>query len=101
MTDPDAGLADRIAAALRQERQRELEASTNPPPPRPVAPVPDWLFGPRHRELDARRSQEREARRADEEDAPPEVLAPLADPSDLPPAVERCPWCNAVKAVEP
>lgn len=56
--DPDAGLADRIAAALRQERQRELKASINPPPPRPVAPVPDWLFGPRHRELDAERSRD-------------------------------------------
>lgn len=100
MTDPDAGLADRIAAALRQERQRELEASTNPPPPRPVAPVPDWLFGPRHREMDARRSQEREAER-DAEEEPGEVLAALAPPSEPPPAVERCPWCNAAKAVEP
>ncbi len=53
--DPDAGLADRIAAALRQERQRELKASINPPPPRPVAPVPDWLFGPDHRKRGAAR----------------------------------------------
>ena len=51
----DRGLAERIAAALRQERAAELAARANPPPPRPVAPVPDWLFGPDHRKRDAER----------------------------------------------
>lgn len=56
----DAGLAERIAARLHAD----LEASRQPAAPRPPpAPVPDWLFGPRHRELDAARRAAAEAAR--------------------------------------
>ena len=81
--DPDAGLADRIAAALREEHA----ASLRPAAPRPpAAPVPDWLFGPRHRELDAQRRAAAEATRR----APPPAQA--AQPAA--PALPRlCPCC--------
>ena len=78
--DRDAGLADRIAAALRQERRRELEAAAHPPILRPIAMVPDWLFGPRHREMDARRTREREAIAADDARQP-----------------DACPTCGRVR----
>lgn len=56
----DEDLRAAIAASLRASYQAELDARVNQPPPRPVAPVPDWLFGPRHRELDAQRRAERD-----------------------------------------
>lgn len=79
--DPDAGLADRIAAALREEHA----ASLRPAAPRPpAAPVPDWLFGPRHRELDAQRRAAAEAARHE--------LPVLAKPA-APPLPRLCPCC--------
>lgn len=77
----DAGLAERIAAALRAD----LEASRQPAAPRPpAAPVPDWLFGPRHRELDAQRRAAAEAARHE--------LPVLAKPA-APPLPRLCPCC--------
>lgn len=86
----DAGLAERIAAALRAD----LEASRQPAAPRPpAAPVPDWLFGPRHRELDvARRAAAEAARQA----LPAEAITGYAVPV-TPEATEAprptCPCC--------
>ena len=79
MTDPDAGLADRIAAQLRTERQAELGRAAMPKPP----PAPDWLFGPRHKELDRARREAAEAARHE--------LPALAEPEV--PAALRCPCC--------
>ena len=87
----DRGLAERIAAALRRERAAELAARANPPPPRPTGPVPDWLFGPRHRAMDAIRTAARDAARSIVVE--PEVLPDLAPPSVAAPA-EHCPWCR-------
>ena len=55
MSRSDDDLAAAIAASLRASYQAELDARVNQPPPRPVAPVPDWLFGPDHRKRDAER----------------------------------------------
>ena len=60
--DHDAGLADRIAQALRTERAAEL-AAASAPPRAPAPEPPAWLFGPRHRELDAQRRAAAEAAR--------------------------------------
>lgn len=81
-TDDDLRAA--IAASLRASYQAEQAARANPPPPRPVAPVPDWLFGPRHRELDAARRATAEAARHE--------LPPLAEPET--PAAECCRSCG-------
>ena len=70
--DADVGLADRIAAALRTERAAEL-AAASAPPPATVPEPPAWLFGPRHRELDAQRRAATEAARH----APAAPAAPL------------------------
>jgi len=70
--DPDAGLADRIAAALRAERTAEL-AAASAPPRTPAPEPPAWLFGPHHRELDAQRRAAAEAARH----APAAPAAPL------------------------
>ncbi len=86
--DHDAGLAERIAAALREE----YAASLTPPPPKPpAAPVPDWLFGPRHRELDRQRQEAAEAARHEL----PALAAP-AEPAPAPvdPPAHLCPWCR-------
>lgn len=81
--DADAGLADRIAQALRTERAAELVAASAPP--RAPAPEPPaWLFGPRHRELDAQRRAAAEAARHE----PPELDQPAA-----PPLPRLCPCC--------
>lgn len=80
MSRSDDDLAAAIAASLRASYQAELDARATPPPPRPVVPVPDWLFGPRHRELDAQRLAERERARA----------APPAEPAAPRPT---CPCC--------
>lgn len=77
----DEDLAAAIAASLRASYEAELAARANPPPPRAAAPVPDWLFGPRHRELDALRVAERERARTAEP-------APVAAP-----ARPTCPCC--------
>ena len=55
MSRSDDDLAAAIAASLRASYQAELDARVNQPPPRPVAPVPDWLFGPDHRKRGAAR----------------------------------------------
>lgn len=81
-TDDDLRAA--IAASLRASYQAEQAARANPPPPRPVAPVPDWLFGPRHRELDIKR---RAARDIDRDIKPVNVM-----PEKPRPAI--CPSCQ-------
>jgi hypothetical protein len=98
----DAGLAERIAARLHAD----LEASRRPAAPRPpAAPVPDWLFGPRHRELDAQRRAAAEAARHElPELAPPAAPAPPtleaitgyavpATPDATPATRPLCPCC--------
>jgi hypothetical protein len=98
----DAGLAERIAARLHSD----LEASRRPAAPRPpAAPVPDWLFGPRHRELDAQRRAAAEAARHElPELAPPAAPAPPtleaitgyavpATPDATPATRPLCPCC--------
>ena len=85
MSRSDDNLAAAIAASLRASYQAELDARANPPPPRPVAPVPDWLFGPDHRKRDAERLAERERARAAAA-APP----PASEPSAPRPT---CPCC--------
>jgi hypothetical protein len=84
--DADAGLADRIAEALRTERAAELAAAAAPPPPAAPEP-PAWLFGPRHRELDAQRQAAAEAARhaPDAPDAPPAAPLPKLCPCCLQP----------------
>ena len=98
----DAGLADRIAWRLHAD----LEASRRPAAPRPpAAPPPDWLFGPRHRELDAQRRAAAEAARHElPELAPPAAPAPPtleaitgyavpATPDATPATRPLCPCC--------
>lgn len=80
----DDDLAAAIAASLRASYEAELAARANPAPPRAAAPVPDWLFGPRHRELDALRVAERERARA------AAAAPPAAEPSAPRPT---CPCC--------
>lgn len=81
--DHDTGLADRIAEALRTERAAELAAAAAPPPPAAPEP-PAWLFGPRHRELDAQRQAAAEAARH-APDAPPATSLPKLCPCCLQP----------------
>lgn len=76
----DAGLSDRIAQALLTERAAELAAASAPP--RAPAPAPPaWLFGPRHRDLDAQRRAAAEAARHEL----PELAKPAAP---APPTLE-------------
>lgn len=89
----DEDLAAAIAASLRASYEAELAARANPPPPRAAAPVPDWLFGPRHRELDAARTAEREKARA--------AAAAHAQPTEPEPAIQTCPWCKQTMPGDP
>lgn len=75
--------AEAIAEALRTERAAELAAAAAPPPPAAPEP-PAWLFGPRHRELDAQRRAAAEAARH-APDAPPATSLPKLCPCCLQP----------------
>lgn len=61
----------------------ELAAAAAPPPPAAPEP-PAWLFGPRHRELDAQRQAAAEAARH-APDAPPATSLPKLCPCCLQP----------------
>ena len=86
-----------LAQAWRDEQAR--------PPRPPAAPVPNWLFGPRHRELDAQRRAAAEAARHElPELAPPAAPAPPtleaitgyavpATPEATPATRPLCPCC--------